>query len=101
LTDRLKESFEQLNGLADSLGCSQEAEGGTVCWKSFDDKLEAMFFVKPDPADLNAFIAIYQKIRETECPISFVFVESEKPGCYDIFRLSALSYLEHHNQAKL
>jgi len=35
-----------------------------------------------------------------QCPVTFVFVERDEPGVYDAFRLSAVSYLEHHNQVR-
>jgi hypothetical protein len=71
-----------------------------ILWTGSKNKLEAAFFVLAEPASIEAVIGIYEYIRRSGCPVSFVFVECERPGLYDIFRLSARSYLEHHNQAK-
>lgn len=92
--------FEQLNALAVQHDCKQSVEDGTVRWSDTDGELQAMFFVLPEPADIEAVIGIYEQVRQNGCPVSFVFVACERPGLYDIFRLSARSYLERHNQAK-
>ena len=90
----------QLSTLAAQHDCEQTIEGEMVRWTNADGKIEALFFILPEPADIEAVIRIYERIRKSQCPISFVFVECDRPGLYDIFRLSARSYLEHHNQAK-
>jgi len=92
--------YNQLSALADQHNCEQTVKDETVQWASADGELQAMFFVLPEPADIEAVIQIYEKIHRSQCPVSFVFVKSDRPGLYDIFRLSARSYLEHHNQAK-
>jgi hypothetical protein len=90
----------QLSVLASKHSCKQTIEGKIVKWTNSDGKLEVTFFILPEPADIGAVIQIYEQIHRSGCPVSFVFVECDRPGLYDIFRLSARSYLEHHNQAK-
>jgi len=90
----------QLSVLAAQHDCEQTVVGEMVRWTSSDGKVEAAFFILPEPADIEAMIHIYEQIPLSRCPVSFVFVECDRPGLYDIFRLSARSYLEHHNQAK-
>jgi len=96
--------FARLNALAAQHGCTQSSEADTARWSDRwsdrDGQTQAMFVVPPDPADLDRFVRVYEQIRETRCPVSFVFVKTDTPQVYDIFRLSARSYLEHHNQAK-
>ncbi|MBL7188089.1 MAG: hypothetical protein ISS70_17340 [Phycisphaerae bacterium] len=92
--------YDQLHTLACRHDCTQTVEGGMARWFSVDEKLQAMFFILPEPADIQAFISMYEQLRDSCCPVSFVFVACERPGLYDVFRLSARSYLEHHNQAK-
>lgn len=92
--------YDQLSTLAGQHDCKQTVKDETVQWTSADGELQAAFFVLPEPADIEAVIHIYEKIRHSRCSVSFVFVECDRSGLYDIFRLSARSYLEHHNQAK-
>ena len=92
--------YDQLSTLAGQHDCKQTVKDKTVQWTSADGELQAAFFVLPEPGDIEAVIHIYEKIRHSRCSVSFVFVECDRPGLYDIFRLSARSYLEHHNQAK-
>jgi hypothetical protein len=92
--------YDQFNTLAARYDCEQTAEDGMILWTDSNKKPEAAFFILAEPADIEAVIGIYEYIRQSQCPVSFVFVECERPGLYDIFRLSARSYLEHHNQAK-
>lgn len=91
---------EQLGRLAAAYGCTQTVGDHLAQWANSDGQLEAQFFILPDPAEIDAYIGIYRQIRESQCPISFVFVKCDEPRKYDIFRLSARSYLEHHNQVK-
>jgi len=92
--------YDQLSALASQYNCKQTVEDGIVQWTGSHDKVEAAFFVLAEPASIEAVIDIYETIRRNLCPVTFVFVECDRPGLYDIFRLSARSYLEHHNQAK-
>jgi len=90
----------QLEVFARERDCRQEADGNIVRWLNQEGQTEALFFLLPDPSDIDAFVTIYKEIKEHLCPVSFVFLKCEEPGLYDIFRLSGRSYLEHHNQAK-
>jgi hypothetical protein len=92
--------IDQLGRLATEHGCTQVVEDYMVRWVSSQGQLEAQFFILPDPEEIDAYICMYRQIRESQCPISFVFVKGDEPRKYDIFRLSARSYLEHHNQVK-
>ena len=96
----LEKVIEQLGLLASNHSCSYAVQGGRVSWIDTEGDTAAQFFVLPDPGNLDAFIDIYTTIKETACPISFVFLKSDQPRVYDIFRLSGRSFLEHHNQAK-
>lgn len=86
--------------LATEHGCAQTVTDHTVQWLNADGALEVQFFLLPAPDDLDGCIRMYERIRETRCPVSFVFVKGDEPRLYDIFRLSARSFLEHHNQIK-
>lgn len=92
--------LDQLDVLARGHQCTQAVDGNTARWANPSGELEAQFVVLPDPSDIDGFVRIYEGIRERNCPVSFVFLNCEERGVYDIFRLSARSYLEHHNQAK-
>jgi len=91
---------EHLGRLAAAYGCTQTVGDHIAQWANSDGQLEAQFFILPDPEEIDAYIGIYRQIRESRCPMSFVFVKCDEPRKYDIFRLSARSYLEHHNQVK-
>ncbi|MBN1360087.1 MAG: hypothetical protein JW993_05825 [Sedimentisphaerales bacterium] len=90
----------QLGALVARHDCTQIVGNGSVQWLAAQGRLEAQFFILPDPEQIGAFMDIYEQIRETDCPISFVLVKGDEPRSYDIFRLSARSYLEHQNQVK-
>jgi hypothetical protein len=92
--------INQLSSLATGHACVQTADHHLVQWTNRDGQLEAQFFILPDPGQIDAFVRVYQQIRANRCPVSFVFVKRDEFRVYDIFRLSARSYLEHHNQAK-
>jgi len=93
-------AIDQLAVLAAGHGCTQTMTDHVVQWLNNEGMLEVQFFLLPAPDDLDAYIRMYEQIRETNCPVSFVFVRGDEPRQYDIFRLSARSYLEHHNQIK-
>jgi len=90
----------QLDVLARQHDCHQVVEEDRLRWEGPNGHTEAQFFILPDPGNANAFVSMFQQIRRTGCPVSFVFLKSDEARCYDIFRLSARSYLEHHNQIK-
>jgi hypothetical protein len=91
---------DQLGRLAAAHGCAQTVEDHLVRWADSEGRPEAQFFILPAPEAIDAYIGMYRQIRESQCPISFVFVKCDEPRKHDIFRLSARSYLEHHNQVK-
>lgn len=92
--------YDQLSTLASQYDCKQTVENGIVQWTGSHDKVKAAFFILTEHASIEAVNSIYEFIYQSQCPVTFVFVESDRPGQYDIFRLSARSYLEHHNQVK-
>jgi len=92
--------IDQLGVLAARHGCVQTARDHLVQWANSQGQAEAQFFILPDPGQIDACIGMYERIRATGCPVSFVFVARDAFQVYDIFRLSARSYLEHHNQAR-
>ncbi|MBN1510145.1 MAG: hypothetical protein JW955_25080 [Sedimentisphaerales bacterium] len=91
---------DQLGALAASHGCTQTVSDHVVQWLNAEGQPETQFFVLPDPEEIGAYVSMYRQIRQTHCPISFVFIKGDEPRLYDIFRLSARSYLEHHNQLR-
>ncbi|MHC4431695.1 MAG: hypothetical protein ACYTBS_07640, partial [Planctomycetota bacterium] len=100
LTGPVERVNDQLNVLASRHDCTQTVDDDIVRWFSGKQKLEAMFFILSGAADVETLTGIYEQLRDSGCPVSFVFAAGERAGLYDIFRLSARSYLEHHNQAK-
>jgi len=99
LDESREKAVQQLAEVAKLHECTQTSAGAGLLWRNPDGELEAMFFVRPDPADLDAFVNIYEQIRSHKPPVTFVIV-AQRPGLYDIFQLSAQSYLQHCNQAK-
>ncbi len=91
---------ERLGALAARYDCTQTGEDCVVQWFDASGRLEVQFFLLPDPEEIDTYVGVYQRIQQTRCPVSFVFVKGDQPRLYDIFRLSARSYLEHHNQVK-
>lgn len=100
LTGPLEGVAAALTALATEHSCTQTVSDRLVQWTNAEGGLEAQFFVLADAPQIEAVIGIYRQIRDTRCPVSFVFTPADRPGLFDIFRLSARSYLEHHNQAK-
>lgn len=100
LTGPFKGVAAALAALATEHSCTQTVSDYLIQWTNSDGQLEVQFFILPNSKDINAIISVYEQVRATRCPVSFVFTPSERPGVFDIFRLSARSYLEHHNQAK-
>jgi hypothetical protein len=87
--------------LAAERSCVQVVEDSVVRWLNRDDgRVEAQFLTLTNLGNIDAIVGLYDQIRDTVCPVTFVFVRSGCRGLYDIFRLSARSYLEHHNQVK-
>lgn len=80
---------------------TQEPESRRVIWKDASGQVQAMFAYIVDSTDLDGIIEVYQEIRSKSIPLTFVVIEQAGDGerNYDIFRLSEVSYLEHHNRA--
>lgn len=87
----------QLETLAQRYNCAQTYRDYLVQWRA-QGQLEVQFFLFPDQKDLTPFIYLYRHLKEEPSPVSFVLVECEQEQLRDIFRLSARSYLEHHNR---
>lgn len=101
LTGSFETISEAFHTLAAKYGCVQTVdEHNAILWSNLNGRLEAMFLILPEPASIDMAIQIYEKIKRTDCPLSFVFTRSVIAGTYDIFRLSTNSYLDHHNQVR-
>jgi len=70
-----------------------------IQWVNTKRKIEVMFFIYQGFPGLDDYIQIYKHIANNVCPVTFL-IQKGGPKIFDIFRLSARSYLEHHNQLK-
>ncbi len=94
-------------GLAEHAGEKNYAQEtiskNAVIWKDPDDKsVECMFYFIDDPSDLDSVMDIFKVIKKVQPFFTYAIVHQVKDGenCYDIFRLSKFSYLEHCNRVK-
>jgi len=91
---------EVLGALAAERSCIQRVRDSLIQWVNRREQVEAQFLTLAEVGDVGAIVGLYHQIRDTGCPVTFVFVKGDRVGLYDVFRLSSRSYLEHHNQAK-
>jgi hypothetical protein len=91
---------KRLENLAAEFGCTAQIGDQFVCWAGAGTGIEVCFEILPDPADIEVFVAIYERIRANDCPITFAFLATEDPNVFDIFSLTRRSYLQHHNQIR-
>jgi hypothetical protein len=63
-------------------------------------KLECMFSIIKNAMDLSAIGEVFELIKEFDPFFTYAIVHQKKDGegCYDIFRFSRFSYLEHLNR---
>ncbi|MCJ7681185.1 MAG: hypothetical protein MUP70_10705 [Candidatus Aminicenantes bacterium] len=99
LGESREKTVTQLSIVAGEHNCIQTQRDDVVQWYNENGRMEAMFFVFQNFPNLDDYIAIYNQIKINRCPVTFLF-QKVQPGMFDIFRLSARSYIEHHNQAK-
>ncbi len=92
-------AIDRLAEMAEEHDCVQTIENGIPAWRDPDGTLQVMFEILPDHTDLDNAIGIYERIKETKCPITFQ-ITKEWPDVFDVMRFSSRSYIEHHNQAK-
>ena len=74
---------------------------GTITWKDLKSgNIQCMFKYIKDPMVLSAIENIFKEIRSMDPFFTYVFLNQVKDGehCWDIFRLSKFSYLEHCNR---
>ncbi|MFH1842587.1 MAG: hypothetical protein ABIF77_05225 [bacterium] len=100
LRDAIDEAPAYLAAAAQPNGLRQQVTENEIQWLDGDDGLKGLFYIIPDPRDLTAVTRVFQRTRETRCPLTYVFVAQKQPSTFDIFRLSARSFLEHYHQAK-
>lgn len=92
-------TFAKLAREAAAHGCQQELDGEFALWRDAQGKLQAIFARVKDPTTPAPFRRIYEKVEQTGCPLTYVFVEqlADGPGNWDIFRLAPqFSYLSHN-----
>ena len=90
---------DHLSMLAGERACFQNRSGDKVRWQNTDGHTEAMFFIFRNFPSMNDYISIYHQIKSVKCPVTFLFQRAQ-PGVFDIFRFSARSFIEHHNQLR-
>jgi len=74
-----------------------------ILWHDVEDSsVECMFYFIPDPMDLNRVSNLYKTIGKYHPVFTYAIVHQKKDGenCYDIFRCSRFSYLEHCNRVR-
>ena len=91
----------KLQDEADELNYNQEnPEENVIIWRDDSDSVECMFYLIEDVMDIDQVSMVYDLIRKYDAFFTYAFVWQKKDGehCYDIFRLSKFSYLEHCNR---
>jgi hypothetical protein len=101
LMDRPDALSAALKARAPDYGCAAAELGDAIAWLDETGRAEALFCFVPQAGNLEQVRAAYRLIGETGAPVTYAFVR--QPGTdmgefsVDIFRLSAVSYLEHCN----
>jgi hypothetical protein len=73
----------------------------TIIWKDPQSKqVECMFQLITNPGSLPDVENIFKSIKQINPIFTYVFLHQKKDGnhCWDIFRMSKFSYLEHCNR---
>ena len=99
LLDSVDKAKNQLDILANDYDFSQTTENEMVRWQNSNKQTEALFYFTQNFPSLDDYIRIYDQIKIEKCPITFLFQRAH-PEVFDIFKFSARSYMEHHNQVK-
>lgn len=90
--------------LASEKGYRQTAAGGDhILWKNPGRSgVEALFYFIREPGDLAKVSRLFGLIRKCRPFCAYAVVHQKKDGenCYDIFRSSPFSYLEHCNRVR-
>jgi hypothetical protein len=85
--------------LSKAFNCRQTIKEGVIYWYDGDDKIQAMFsFLKDN--DLDAIRALYKRIDEDDCPLTWVFLRLTRYDnpVFDIFRVHKNHYMAHNNR---
>ncbi len=99
LVDSKEKTNGQLAILAEKYDCSQNETNNLLRWQNTKGITEAQFSIFQDFPSLDDYIKIYKQIKIENCPVTFLFQRAH-PEVFDIFRFSARTYMEHHNQVK-
>lgn len=88
---------------ATALGFTQQVSQHTLSWLNGGQPV-ALYFFLDDPTDLAAVRGVFNDSRIAQTPVAFAIVhqtherDSRGDTVFDIFRLSAESYLTHENR---
>jgi hypothetical protein len=78
-------------------------DGNRILWKNLKGSaVEAMFYFVREPGDLQDVGRIFRLIKKHRTFCTYAIVHQKKDGenCYDIFRFTPFSYLEHCNRVR-
>ena len=99
LNESGEKTKNQISLLASDHGCSQDKIDNMVRWKNSDGQIEVIFSFYQGFPSLDDYIRIFDQIKVDKCPVTFLFQRAH-PDVFDIFRFTARSFMEHHNQVK-
>jgi len=93
---------KEFSNLVDATQFAQHniAENSFGWYDQSTGKLECMFSIIKNAMDLTSIGEIFELVKEFDPFFTYAIVHQVKDGegCYDIFRFSRFSYLEHHNR---
>jgi hypothetical protein len=81
----------------------KEISDTLILWEDVKDStVECMFYFINEPSDLNSVQNLYKMIAKYKSVFTYAIVHQKKDGenCYDIFRCTPFSYLEHCNRVR-
>ena len=92
----------KLQEKADELNYRQvNPQDDVIIWREQGaGSVECLFYLVKDATDIDKVSAVYDLIREYQPFFTYAFIHQRKDGdhCWDIFRFSRFSYLEHCNR---
>ena len=91
---------EALAIIVPELNLVQKVEDEEIRWYDDEDRLQAMFFVVPDPRRLDVVLNSYKRARDLKCPFTVNFVRqwTDAEGDWDIFVNSSACRIRHCNR---
>ncbi len=95
------ERFEELS--IEKNYTQKHISNNTIIWQDVtDSNVECMFYFINDPTNFDSVFDLFKMINRYRSFITYAIVHQKKDGenCYDIFRLSKFSYLEHCNRVR-